>query len=133
MYDGEWGIALEPMQGNRTSSRVDVGYTELLHFLCRHQCPSRLVRVFLGILWISIKEIRAPYLFYWEHGIALHAMQGNLASSLGNGEFSWFFSSCSRNLVYILELRRGWSFKTCVCSVPSGHLSSYDGHLGNLN
>ena len=37
------------------------------------------------------------------------------------------------NLVYILELRKEWSFKTGVCSVPSGLLSIYDVHLGNLN
>ena len=31
MYDGERGIALEPVQGNRASYRVDLGYTELFH------------------------------------------------------------------------------------------------------
>ena len=31
VYDGKWGIALEPMQGNQASSRVDLGYTELFH------------------------------------------------------------------------------------------------------
>ena len=36
----------------------------------------------------------AAYLFNWEQGIALHAMQGNRASSLNEGEVSWFFSSC---------------------------------------
>ena len=87
----------------------------------------------MGTLWISVKEIKAPYLFYWEHGIALHAMQGNWASSLGDGEVWWFFSICGGNLVYILELRRGWSFNTRVCSVSSGLLSSYNGQLGNLN
>ena len=30
-YDGEQGIALEPMQGNRAKSRVDLGYTVLFH------------------------------------------------------------------------------------------------------
>ena len=35
--------------------------------------------------------------------------------------------------MYILELRRGWPFETRVCSVKSGLLSSYDGHLGKLN
>ena len=34
---------------------------------------------------------------------------------------------------YILELRRGWPFETQVCSAKSGRLSSYDGHLMNLN
>ena len=29
MFDGECGMALEPMQGNRVSSRVDLDYTDL--------------------------------------------------------------------------------------------------------
>ena len=29
IFDGERGMPLEPMQGNRASSRVDLGYTEL--------------------------------------------------------------------------------------------------------
>ena len=43
-------------------------------------------------------------MFDWEHGIALHAVKGNRASSLGEGEVSSFLSSCSWNLGYILEL-----------------------------
>ena len=31
VYDGEWGIAVEPMQGNPASSRIDFGYLELFH------------------------------------------------------------------------------------------------------
>ena len=32
-------------------------------------------------------------MFDWENTIALHAMQGNQASSRGEGEVSWVFSS----------------------------------------
>ena len=46
-------------------------------------------------------------MFDCEKGIALHAMPGNRASSLGKGEVSWFFSSSGVNLGYILELWRG--------------------------
>ena len=60
-------------------------------------------------------------------------MQGNQASSTGEEYVSWDFSSCGRNLGYILELQRGWPFETPLCSAKSGHLSSYDGHLRNLN
>ena len=60
-------------------------------------------------------------------------MQGNQASSPGEGYVSRDFSSCGRNLGYILELQRGWPFETPLCSVKSGLLSSYDGHLRNLN
>ena len=72
-------------------------------------------------------------MFDWKHAIALHAMQGNRASSRGEGEVSWVFSSCGRHVGYILELQRGSPFETRVCSVKSGLLSSYDGHLGKLN
>ena len=44
--------------------------------------------VFFGTLWISIKQIEAPYVFDWEHVIAMHAMQGNQALSPGEGVVS---------------------------------------------
>ena len=72
-------------------------------------------------------------MFVWENAIALHAMQGNRASSRGEGEVSSVFSSCDRNLGYILEIRRGCPFETGVCSAKSGHLSRYDRHLRNVN
>ena len=37
------------------------------------------------------------------------------------------------NLGYILGLQRGWPFEIPLCSAKSGLLSSYDGHLRNLN
>ena len=89
--------------------------------------------VFLGTLWCSIKQIVSPYVFDWEYGIALHAMQGNQASSPGEGDVSWDYSSCGRNLGYILELEWGWPFETPLCSAKSRLLYSYDGHLRNLN
>ena len=87
----------------------------------------------LGTLCSSVKQMKAPYLFDWEQGIALHAMQGNRASSLSEGEVSWFFSSCSGNVGYIQELQQGQPLTTFVYSVPSGHLSRSDGHLRRLN
>ena len=91
------------------------------------------MREFLGTLWSSIKKVKAPYMFDGEHGNALHSMHGNRASSLGEGDVSWFFSSCGRNLGYILELWREWHFKTRVCTAASGLLSSYKGQLRNLH
>ena len=38
-------------------------------------------------------------MFDWENAIALHAMQGNRASSRGEEDVSWVFSSCGRHLV----------------------------------
>ena len=72
-------------------------------------------------------------MFDWEYAIALDTMQGNRASSRGEGKVSWVFSSCGRNLGYILELRRGCPFETGVGSVKSGNLSRYEQNLRNVN
>ena len=72
-------------------------------------------------------------MFDWEYAIALHGMQGNRASSCSEGKGSWVFSSCCRNLGYILELWQGWPYETRVCSAKSGLLSSFDAHLRKLN
>ena len=58
--------------------------------------------VLLGTLWSSIKQIEAPYVFDWENAIALDTMQGNWASSRGEGKVLWVFSRCGRILGYIL-------------------------------
>ena len=63
-------------------------------------------------------------MFDWEHSIALHPIQGIRASSPAEGDVSWDFSSSGRNLGYVLELQRGWSFETPLCSAKSGLLSS---------
>ena len=46
------------------------------------------MRDFLGTLCTSVKQIKAPYLFDWEQGIALHAMQGYCphCSASGNSD-----------------------------------------------
>ena len=72
-------------------------------------------------------------MFNWKYDIALHEMQGNQASSPSEWYVSWDFSSCGRNEGYILEVQRGWPFETPLCSAKSELLSSYDGHLRNVN
>ena len=124
---------MEPMKGKWASSRVDLGYTELFCIPEGYQCSSRGVTVFLRTLWCSIKKIEAPYMFDWEYGIALHAMQGNRDSFPNEGDVSYDLSSCGRNLGYIRQLQRGWPFETPLCSAKSGLLCSYEGHLRNLN
>ena len=69
----------------------------------------------------------------WEYDIALLGMQGNQASSPSEWYVSWDFSSCGRNVGYILELQRRWPFVTPLCSAKSGLLCSYEGHLRNLS
>ena len=124
LYDVEHGIAMEPMKGKWASSRVDLGYTEIF-------CIPEVTAVFLlscagflGTLWCSIKHMEAPYVFDWEHGIALHPVQGIQALTPAEGDDSWDFSSCSRNLGYILEVQRGWTFETPLGSAKSGFLST---------
>ena len=123
---------MEPMKGKWASSRVDLGYTELFCIPEVHQCSSRFVTVFLGTLWFSIKKIEAPYMFDWEYWIALHAIQGKRSSFPREGDASYDFSSYSKNLGYIRELQRGWTFETPLSSAKSGHLCSHEGHLRNL-
>ena len=53
---------------------------------------------------------RGSYVFDWENVIALHVMKGKRASSRGEEEVSWVFSSCGRHLGYILELGQGCTF-----------------------
>ena len=92
------------MKGKWASSRVDLEYTELFCIPEVRQCSSRIVTVFLGTLWCSIKKIEDPYVFDREYGIALHAMQWNRASFPSEGDVSYDFSSCGSNLGYIREL-----------------------------
>ena len=133
LYAVEHGIAMEQMRGKWASSCVHLGYTELL---CIPELTSVLILPCDSVLGDSlrcIKKIEAPYLSDLKLWIALPPMLGNEASSHGEGYMSWDFSSCTRNLEYILELQRGWPFETPLCSVKSELLSSYNGHLRNLN
>ena len=129
----EHGIDTEPMKRKWASSRVDLRYTELFCIREVHKCSSLFVTVLLETLWCYIKKIEAPCMFDWEYGIALHAVHGNRASFPSEGDVSYDFSSCSKNLGYIRELQWGWPFETPLCSAKSGLLSSYDGYLRNLN
>ena len=52
------------------------GTPSYFRLLRLHQSPYRLVTVFLGTLWSSIKQIKAPYVFDWEQEISLQTMQG---------------------------------------------------------
>ena len=63
-------------------------------------------------------------MFDWENGIALHAMQGNRESFPREGDVSYDFSSCGRNLGHIRELQWGLPFETPLCSAKSRRLCS---------
>ena len=42
----------------------------------REKASSLFVTMLMGTLWCSIKKIKAPYVFDWVYGMAVHAMQG---------------------------------------------------------
>ena len=120
----EHGIAMEPMKGKWASSRVHLGNTELI---CIAQVRAVFVSSydsFLGDSLVFHRHIESPYVFDCEHKIALQPMQGIRALTPAEGDVSWDFTSCSRNLGYILELQRGWPFETPLGSAKSGFLSS---------
>ena len=125
---------MDQMRGKWASSCVDFGYTDLF---CFPELKSEFISSCDSVLGDSLvfyQENRGSIrVCHWKYDIALHEMQGNQASSPGEGYVSWDFSSCGRNVGYILELQRGWPFETPLCSAKSGLLSSYDGHLRNLN
>ena len=76
---------MEPMQGKVASSQFDLGHPDLF-------CVPEVTSVFFSscdsLVVDSLEfnhQIEAPYVFDWENAIALHAMQGNRASSLAEG------------------------------------------------
>ena len=132
VYDVEFEMAMDSMKVKCASYWVDLEYTNLF-------CILEVTSVFFyccdSVLGDSLhfhQGNRGSSHLWLEHWTPQHEMQGNQALSCSEGEVSWVFSSCGRHLVYILELQRGWPFEPRVCSATSGHLSSYDGHLGKL-
>ena len=120
----EHGIAMESMKGKWASSRFDFGYSELF-------CIPEVTAVSLSSCNSGLRDSLVfnqahcgSYMFDSDHGIALHTMQGIRASSPAEEDVSWDFSSCGRNLGYILKVLRGWRFENPLCSAKSGLLSS---------
>ena len=79
---------MEKMRGKSPSSCVDVGYAELF---CIPEVTSECISFCDSVLVDSLvfyHKIEAPYVFNGEYEIALHEMQGNQASSPGEGYLS---------------------------------------------
>ena len=77
MFAVEHGRAMGPMKGKCASCLVDLGYTKLF---CIPELTSVSISSCDSVLGDSLlfhQEIEAPYVFDWEYGIALHALQGN--------------------------------------------------------
>ena len=76
---------MEPMQGKLASSQFDLGHTDLF---CVPEVTSEFFSSCDSAVGDSLEFYQAnrgPYVFDWENAIALHAMQGNRASSRGKG------------------------------------------------
>ena len=133
LYDVDGGMFMSQCKGNWPHFHLIWVTQSYFVFLRWNQCSSCLVKVLLGTLWSSVKQIEAPSLFDWKNPIALHAMQGNRGWSVVEDEISWFLLSYVGDLGYILELQRGCPFETGVGSAKSGHLCTYNGHIRNVN
>ena len=104
-------MVMEPMHGKLASSQFDLWHTDLF-------CIPEVTSVFFSScdsvvgdsLVFNQGNRRLLMCLIGKTQIALHAMQGNRASSRCEGEVSWVFSSCGMHLRYILELRRGCQF-----------------------
>ena len=86
MWNARW--LWSQFRGNGLHLELIWGTLSYFAFLWWHQCSSHLVTMFLGTLSSFLKQIEAPYMFDCEHRIAMHAVQGNCASSHGEGEVS---------------------------------------------
>ena len=89
------GHCSEANAGELAVISIHLGYTELFDIPAVTSVLSRLVSHFWGTLCSSVKQIKAPYLFDWEQGIALYSMQWNWASSLSGGKFHDFYRVAS--------------------------------------
>ena len=91
LYDEDRGMVMEPMQGKLASSQFHLGHTDLF---CVPEVTSEFFSSCDCVVGDAIEfnqAIEAPYVFDWENAIALHGIQGNQASSRGEGEVSWVF------------------------------------------
>ena len=91
MYDGEWGIALKPMQGNWSSSQVDFGYTELFHIPAVTSVFFLTCEGFLGnsLSFRQANQPSLPVLLGTKHCSACNAGESGLVSQRG-GSFMVF-------------------------------------------
>ena len=124
---------MEPMQWKFASSQFDFGYTEQF-------CIPGVTSVFFSSSdsvdgdSLEFNQANRGCLLVWlgKRNCSEHSA-GESGFISRRGERYWVFSSCGRNLGYVLELPRGCPFETEVCSVKSGHLSRYEGQLRNVN
>ena len=106
-WEQEHGIALESLQRNPPSSRDEVWNTGFFSSCCDN------LGVPLKLWWVSrgtscVEKMDSSLLSTCEGDlrITLELLQGNQASSGGEGRIWWFFLSCSVKLGVPLELQQ---------------------------
>ena len=72
-------------------------------------------------------------MFDWENLLLWTQCRGIGPHLAERGKSPGFSRDAEGTWLYIVELWRGCSFETGVCSVKSRHLSRYEGHLSNVN
>ena len=72
----------------------------------------------------SVKQIKAPYLFDWEQGIALHAMQGIGPHFSATGKFHGFSLTAAGTWGTFSSYGRGSHYQLLFFSGKSGVPSS---------
>ena len=90
------------------------------------------MRVLLGTLWSSIKQIEAPYVFDWENTIALDTLQGNRASYRPGGESLMGFLEVRQEPGVYSRVTAGMSIRNSSLFIEVRNLSRYEGQLSNV-
>ena len=124
---------MEQMRGKRASSCVDFGYTDLF---CIPDLTSEFISSCDSVLGDSL-------VFYQENRGSLRVQLGIRYCSARNAEKSSLIYQRGLRVIGFLELQQergvysrvtaGMAIRNSTFSAKSGLLSSYDGHLRNLN
>ena len=133
LYDGDRWVVMEPMQGKLASSQFDFGYTDQFFIsgvtsVFSSSCDSDFGD---SLEFIQANRGSLPVSFGKRDCSGHNAGESGLIWQRGSSLMG-FLALRQEPGVYS-RVRRGCPFGTGVCSVKSGHLSTYKGHLRNVN
>ena len=108
LHDGEWGIALKPMQGNWLSFQVYLGYTELFHISVVTSVTFYTCEGFLtdSLQFCQANQGSLPVWFLRRHCSAHNTGEWGLISQRG-GSFMFFFQITAGTWCIISSYGRG--------------------------
>ena len=125
-------MALEPMQGNRASSRCDLGYTELFRVPVGTSGSISTCEIILGDSLEFHQGSQGSFLVWWGTRTCAARNAGESHLILRQGGSLIVFLKLQWEPGVYSRVTGGMGLQTRVCSVTSGLLSSYEGHLRNL-